>query len=159
VYDSTEDTKKHAQRVMSILNEVVESLGTRALVHDRSKLEDPEKAIFDEFTPKLRDTTYGGEEYKGFLVEMKVALDHHYRENRHHPEHFGDNGITEMSLIDLLEMLADWKAAGERHADGSMAKSLVAQEKRFHISPELMKILWNTVRELGWLHDDAQSRG
>ena len=31
--------------------------------------------------------TYGSDEYKACLTEMKPALDHHYAANRHHPEH------------------------------------------------------------------------
>lgn len=60
-------------------------------------------------------------------------------------------GIRAMSLLDLIEMLADWKAAGERHADGSLEKSLEHNAKRFEISPELQTILRKTATELRWL--------
>jgi len=45
---------------------------------------------------------------------MKPAIEHHYKNNRHHPEHF-NNGIDEMNLVDLIELLCDWKAASERN--------------------------------------------
>jgi hypothetical protein len=48
-------------------------------------------------------------------------------------------------------MLADWKAATERHDDGSLARSLTIQEARFGISPQLMDILTNTAVMFGWL--------
>jgi hypothetical protein len=60
------------------------------------------------------------------------------------------HGILGMSLFDLLEMLADWKAATERHADGNMATSLEKNIQRFHIGPELAQILKNTLKETGW---------
>lgn len=149
-YDSTEDTKAHIARVQVHIAHMQANLDERAAVHDRSKLQEPEKSMFDEFTPKLRTSTYGSEEYKSFLTEMGVALKHHYAHNSHHPEHY-PNGFDGMSLLDVLEMLADWKAAGERHADGSLAKSLEINKTRFGLSEQLHAILTNTARELGWL--------
>lgn len=60
------------------------------------------------------------------------------------------SGISGMTLFDILEMLADWKAATERHADGNLASSLDINVKRFCISPEMEKILRSTIAELGW---------
>jgi hypothetical protein len=55
-----------------------------------------------------------------------------------------------MSLLDLIEMLADWKAAGERYKDGSITQSLAHNRERFEMSDQLFAIFENTVRELGW---------
>lgn len=35
-----------------------------------------------------------------------------------------DSPVNGMDLLDVLEMLVDWKAAGERHKDGCIYKSL-----------------------------------
>lgn len=151
-YDSTNDTKAHIARVADMVTLCSDLLELRAMTHDESKLKSPEKEIFDEMTPKLKDSTYGSEEYKGFLASMKPALDHHYAHNSHHPEHY-PNGIDGMTLLDLLEMLCDWKAAGERHADGSIERSLRVNKDRFKIGDQLQGILENTARELsnyGW---------
>ncbi len=86
-YDSTADTVKHIQQVQYLLQLVIEELLTRSRKHDKTKLESPEKEVFDEYTPKLKNSTYMSEEYKQFLKDMKPALDHHYAENGHHPEH------------------------------------------------------------------------
>lgn len=136
--------------------------------------------MFDAVTPKLKGLTYGSDEYKASLAEMGVALEHHYEHNSHHPEHFkkavciicfhemrGDipnrcpectNGtfttepdVSQMTLLDVIEMLCDWKAATERHADGSISKSLGINTKRFGITPQLASILENTAKEMGWL--------
>lgn len=148
--DSTVATLKHSRRVDELLLELMWEIGLRVTKHDESKLHHPEKAIFDEYSPKLRDTTYGSDEYKAFLVEMGKALKHHYEHNRHHPEHF-ENGVAGMTLVDLVEMLADWKAATERHADGDLGKSLEIQTERFGLTNQLSSILRNTAAELGWL--------
>lgn len=155
-YDSTADTLKHALRVGVLMGQPIAELTERSVRHDHSKTEDPELGIFNEYTPKLRESTYGSDEYQGYLAEMKTGLDHHYAVNRHHPEHF-PNGIAGMTLVDLIEMLADWRAATERHADGSLVKSLAIQKDRFGISDQLAEILWNTARHFRWL--DGQPCG
>jgi hypothetical protein len=149
-FDSTADTLKHSRRVGELMGQPIKELIDRSTRHDLSKTEAPEKEIFDEFTPKLKNSTYGSEEYKGFLESMGEALQHHYAHNSHHPEHY-DNGINGMTLIDLIEMLADWKAATERHADGDLSLSLQIQKDRFGISDQLAQILDNTAHEMGWV--------
>ena len=147
MYDSTKDTLEHIEHVRDMIDEVMLILRHRSAVHDESKLEEPEKKIFDRMTPRLAGSTYGSEEYKAMLAEMKPALDHHYERNRHHPEHY-ENGIDGMTLIDVLEMLLDWKAATLRHGDGSIYNSLKINRERFGISDQLNNILLNTVCEL-----------
>jgi len=149
-YDSTFDTKQHIERVSDLLNLAAFILDDRRALHDRSKLEEPEKSAFDIATPRLKGSTYGSDEYKAFLADLKPALDHHYANNSHHPEHY-PNGISGMSLFDIIEMLCDWKAAGERHADGSMERSLRVNKERFGISDQLQQILVNTAKEMGLL--------
>ena len=85
MYDNREDTKQHIQQVRVFIERIAEAIIDRGYCHDQSKLHSPEKEIFDEYTPKLAETTYGSEEYKTHLEEMKVALNHHYSKNRHHP--------------------------------------------------------------------------
>ena len=150
VYDSAEDTKAHIARVQELLSACVLNLQKRGVKHDESKLLPPEKPIFDEYTPKLKVLTYGSPEYRESLDAMRPALIHHYAKNSHHPEHFTD-GVDGMSIFDVLEMLCDWKAAGERHPDGSMERSLRVNRGRFEISEQLQSMLENTSKELGWL--------
>jgi hypothetical protein len=128
---------------------VQNKLEDRGFLHDQSKLGPQEKPLFDSVTGKLKGLTYGSEEYKTSLKDLGPALAHHYAHNSHHPEHY-PNGVDGMSLLDVIEMLCDWKAAGERHADGSMARSLAINRTRFQISDQLYAILENTVREMGW---------
>lgn len=78
---------------------------------------------------------------------MKPALDHHYANNRHHPEHH-QGGIDGMNLLDVLEMWIDWYCSSMRHADGSMEKSITVNEKRFSMNPQLVAIFRNTLRDL-----------
>lgn len=143
-YDSYQDTIDHIVKVQEY-GKILSRACTEAYVHhDMSKLADPEKAIFDEFTPKLKGVEYGSDEYKGFLESMGVALKHHYAENRHHPEHH-ENGIKGMTLVDLCEMICDWMAATKRMKDGNIYTSIEQNQKRFGYSDELKQIFINTV--------------
>ncbi|MEK5178238.1 DUF5662 family protein [Paenibacillus odorifer] len=170
------DTQEHISQVREFMMIVANDLIKRALVHDKSKLESPEIEIFTEYTPKLKDSTYGSDEYKGFLQGMGEALKHHYAANSHHPEHFKkyvcngcfkeykampnhcdvcmysqfqeESDITQMNLLDIIEMFCDWRAATMRHTDGDIMKSIDLNQKRFRYSDDLAAIFRNTVEVL-----------
>lgn len=148
-YDSTQDTLDHIKRVKALLLQIGYCLSMRAACHDQSKLSSPEKEVFDVVTPKLKELTYGSDEYKAMLGNMETALRHHYQKNSHHPEYYKD-GIDGMDLVDVVEMLCDWKAATERHENGDIRNSLVINASRFGISEQLADILLNTVERLRW---------
>jgi hypothetical protein len=165
--------------VRQYINRFIFELMQRAQHHDDSKLEEPELSIFDQYTPKLADLEYGSKEYKKSLEKMQAALEHHYQENRHHPEHHiqyvcngcfktfpnmpttrcdmcgysqsqeEQIGIDGMDLVDILEMLCDWKAATLRHKSGDIMESLKINKERFKISDQLYKILVNTIEGRG----------
>ena len=143
-YNSYVDTMKHRIDVHSYMLKLTKIIDKRSREHDATKLDPIEKEIFDKVTPKLKTLTYGSDEYNEQLKEMDKALKHHYKNNSHHPEHYED-GISGMDLIDLVEMICDWKAASERHDDGDIMKSIEINQKRFGYSDELKSILRNTV--------------
>jgi len=148
--DSTEETLKHKDRVKELLTQASEEILERGKNHDNSKLESPEKELFDEYTHKLGGVIYGTDQYNCFLKDLKPALDHHYENNSHHPEHY-TNGVDDMDLFDIMELFFDWKASGERHRGGNIHKSIEINKERFGISDQLEKILKNTARNKGWL--------
>lgn len=131
------------ETVRNYLNVCIRELLTRGEQHDQSKLEAPEVEAYDAITDGLRGLTYGSDAYRAVLKANKPAIDHHYQTYRHHPEHF-PAGYLAMTLIDLLEMLCDWRAASLRHNDGSLYDSLEINQTRFGYSDELKQILRNT---------------
>lgn len=146
-YDSYNDTMEHKKKVSDKIYKIIKELQYRAEYHDDSKLQSPEKEIFDEFTGKLQNSTYGSDEYKENLKNMKSAIEHHYAVNQHHPEH-NINGIDGMSLIDIIEMFCDWVAATERHIDDDIKKSLSINKDRFNMSDQLYNIFSNTINKI-----------
>jgi hypothetical protein len=150
-YDSTIDTTLHINRVRYLLGKCAIILLERGVRHNASKLEKPEKAVFDAVGNRLAVITYEAEEYRHSLADLKTALDHHYAHNSHHPEHY-PNGVDGMSLFDLTEMSMEWKAASERHPGGmNIVRSVEVSSARFSVSEQLKKILLNTAREFGWI--------
>src|ERR1051325_10482674 len=127
-------TFRHIETVRNYLGAVIRELITRQEKHDQSKLESPEVEAFDVITDRLRGITYGSDKYFEVMRTQKPAIDHHYKVNRHHPEFFGDKGCRGMTLIDLIEMLCDWKAAGLRHNDGDLFRSIKINQERFGYS-------------------------
>ena len=146
-YDSRPETVEHIRTVRRFVWAVAADLMRRGRVHDASKLVEPEKACFDEFSPKLRDSTYGSDEYKEFLAAMGEGLTHHYEVNDHHPEHFqpreehlvevhietayhpkGDEYIVATAMCSACE----WTARGDE-ADTRDAAAVHASD-HFHLS-------------------------
>jgi hypothetical protein len=152
-YDSAPIVQAHIVRVQELLQTIINNLTVRAAQHDMSKFAEPEKSALDQAGPPGEQIySTGGEitaEYQESLAALDVMRTHHYAVNAHHPEHW-PNGIDDMSLLDIIEMLADWRAAGEIYKDGNIMASLQTNQGRFGISDQLASVLENTVKELGW---------
>jgi hypothetical protein len=151
------ETRKHQQLVSRYINIFAQELLKRANCHDKSKLENPERKQFVEYTEKLKDMEYGSEEYKKCMEEMKETLKHHYSLNKHHPEYWEINGwafetlydpIRAMDLADIAEMICDWLAACKRHKNGSIYDSIEKNKERFGINDQLCYILNQTANML-----------
>lgn len=138
------ETRKHQQEVAKYMLLFADMLMKRAIVHDRSKLREPERSVFIKVTPKLKSLTYGSDEYKDQLKKMGVALEHHYRFNPHHPEFFELND-TAFHLANVVEMVCDWLAAIKRHEDGSIENTMKVNTERFKLDPQFARIIHNTL--------------
>ncbi len=145
-YDCTNDVRQHQRDVRRYMNLVIMELDRRALVHDDSKLTEPEKSCYDKWKPVLEATPFGTPEYDAAVRQMGEGLRAHFQNNRHHPEHFND-GVEKMNLIDLIEMLCDWMAVSERKGT-VMAWNYLFQ--KFAIKGDLASVLMNT-------HEDMQA--
>jgi hypothetical protein len=143
-YDSTEDVRKHRKMVRIIADTLATALTGQVESHDLSKLQEPEKSMFDQWVPELKVRAYGSPEYMNALEQMGEGLKHHYKHNRHHPDFF-ENGVAGMDLIDLSEMICDWYASAK--AKGSNVDMAYSQ-RRFNLDPQLASIIGNTI---AWL--------
>lgn len=140
-------TQAHIEKVRKYIRFFTDRLTTRGENHDASKLGEEELPYFAEHTEKLGEIEYNSPEYKAELEALRPALEHHYNNNRHHPEYHKE-GISGMNLLDVTEMLCDWKASSERQKNGNLLKSIEINTERFNIDKQLMQILINTAQLL-----------
>jgi hypothetical protein len=126
-------------------------LRQRGMEHDASKFKEPEFSAYAAGLPALQRCEYDSPEYNRLAAEMAPTIDHHYAANRHHPEHWNapHHGLAGMSLIDICEMLADWKAASGKSGEEFLG-ILEQQKVRFGIVDPLYSILVNTAKDLEW---------
>lgn len=151
-YDSTADTKEHIGKVKYYLDMAAVELRIRGIHHDASKLVSPEKEYFDKEGATVGGFKYGSKEYSDSVKRLKPALDHHYAHNSHHPQFYGEKGVSGMNLFDLIEMFFDWKASGERTKDGNIYRSIEVNRsrKRINMSEQVAEIFINTANYLGY---------
>jgi hypothetical protein len=134
-----ERTKKHIALVQKYCKEIEEyddrfkGLVEQAINHDKSKFKDPEIDPYVYITWKYKCKSDGVEfdAPKDIDEKMNEATNHHVRNNSHHPEcHTTQKGnlinednrdkppdvvvdATNMPILDLAEMCADWMAVSE----------------------------------------------
>lgn len=141
----TNDLHKHKLILRGVLYNLATQLKERADNHDNSKYDKEEKEVFESIDNIKREDFDSYEEYYNCTKPLiQKALDHHYAKNRHHPEHF-EHGVEDMNLLDILEMVVDWDSSAscrgtELDTDYSF--------KRFKITPQLQKIILNTLKIL-----------
>lgn len=151
-------TLKHKLWVLYYLLIFCARLMWRGIVHDLSKFTPIEARGFIQVIHKLKTSSYGTEDYKANLNHIRPSVIHHQESNRHHPEHYLylkndplftscgiESEIDFMDLVDIVEMLSDWRAANKRHKDGNIIKSININEGRFNMTRQLSRILINTV--------------
>ena len=138
-----QDTLEHIALVADLIWKITDELLDRADAHDETKLESPEKEMFEIWRPQLNEMDVNSPEYEDALKQMGPALRHHYAKNSHHPEH-NSNGIAGMTLVDVCEMVCDWIAAARR--SGKSVSPEWARD-RFGIEPQLLSIIENTLKE------------
>lgn len=124
----------------------------RAIVHDWSKFTLTE---MKHVIPHLPGPGVGFQDlaYQEYLAKAQVAIDHHLKHNSHHPHHFPETyistdppqrlgGYRDMSMLDLIEMVVDWRASARRKiGGGNLQQSFVYCQQLYQIDEQTMKFL------------------
>ncbi len=142
---------EHKALVGRYVQRVISQLVERAVIHDFSKFGPEELGPYTAMLPRFAKADYGSAEYKACCQAIKPALDHHLANNSHHPE-FYPNGVNDMDLLDVVEMVCDWIAASQRAGGDTLRLDL--QRTRFGIDGQLYAIICRTARAL--TRDDSQ---
>lgn len=144
------DTHDHINRVRRHMNEVVSNLTKRAAFHDQSKFNENERDIYAVVTPEFSKYEYGTPEHKAVGDKLGPAWRHHLKNNDHHPRHH-QNGMWDMDLMMVIEMLCDWKAASERNPNQNFEDSLSLNIRKYGIDGLLASAIVNTAKSLGFI--------
>lgn len=144
-----EDTYAHMRLVGQSMSDIALEIIIRKSNHDLSKLQPEEQNIYERVTPEFKGVAYGTPEYEQVKAKLGPALEHHYQVNDHHPEHFS-NGVSDMNLMQITEMAADWYAAMRRDPNAHLEESLEKLRIKYQIEPQLFAIIANTIY---WLRD------
>lgn len=140
---TTEDISKHIARVQLKLESLILELNKRCMNHDASKLKEPEISLWERMDAEER-YPYGSKEYFDKIERNKEVFNLHYQNNSHHPEHYF-NGVLDMDLLDLIEMLCDWISYKENITYNEASSIVEEQGNRFGISTDLLEIFKNTL--------------
>lgn len=95
--------------------------------------------------PQYNQATYGSAEWLSLRDKIKPAIEHHEAKNSHHLGHY-KNGIKDMCLLDVLELIADWSAASLRDSSSNLEENLREAAKRNNWSDDLTQVILNTVK-------------
>ena len=121
------DTINHIRLVQKFMAEIISRLEKRLLLHDDSKLNEPELSGYDGLSDAPKGLEYGSTEYRAAF----------------------QNGINDMDLIQIIEMLADWKAASTRNSD-TLKTTLDKTLERFGVNDQLALIIRTIADTLWW---------
>lgn len=147
------DVLLHKFWILFYMSKLCYAIMKRAILHDMSSFSKIELSNFARVKlsrAQLKGVTYGSPEYDAQKEMLGEALKHHYQHNSHHPEYYM-SGFKEMTYLDKLEMLCDWRAATRRHADGDLRISIIINRDRYGYTDVDVDLLLLTAREIGLL--------
>jgi len=150
VIDTLAEILQHRAYVKANLDQIRAELEQLGDLHDLSKLDEEEFDAFCSTREDFKRANYGDALYKKCTERIKSAVERHYKLNRHHTG-YHENGFADMDLIDILEMLADWKAASRRSPLLSFEDSLPKAFEMHNIPENMQKHILATLKRLGWI--------
>ena len=145
---------QHCQAVGETINHICNHLHNRAINHDKSKYKDDEFEGFCYFNTLDPNLEYGSKKHKEAIERIKPYTENtlklHYSRNSHHPE-FHDN-LEDMTLLDLIEMVCDWKSASIVYHN---QENVEESKKAFEHSIKICKEKYNFTETQLWIIDQV----
>ncbi len=129
---------RHIMTVQGLLRRVARQLLDRADGHDLSKLAPDELGGMIEIDAIAGRYGLNSPEYMAALSGEAIQL--HQSRHSHHPE-YHPNGIEDMDIFDLIEMVCDWKAANQLRGHPEWGKSVDMMAERLSLSPEYVLLI------------------
>lgn len=138
---------EHQQKVAAVIRQVIQELIARALTHDASKfttqeLKDNLVTLPDKWGLLAEGHGYHSPEQEQHRARFTAEIARHRKAHRHHPEYHAD-GVNDMDLIDLIEMICDWYVSAP-----DIDQSIRKNSEDYEIDPHISRILENTASKL-----------
>lgn len=134
------EMQHHRVLVQANLLRIADALRARAALHDISKYSLDEFQAVVQIKKVAREFPYGSAEYNQAISDNSVGLSKHFERNSHHPE-FHSDGVQGMQLIDLIEMVCDWKAANTLRDDVQWSNVTAMHIERFKLSKDYVWLI------------------
>jgi hypothetical protein len=135
---------RHIMTVQALLRNVARQLLERADFHDLSKFAPDELGGMIEIDRIADEYGLNSPQYMEALQGKAIQL--HRSRHTHHPE-YHKNGLIEMSTLDIIEMICDWKAANMLRGHPEWNKSVNMMADRLNLSSE-QQFLIKTIAQL-----------
>lgn len=138
--------KQHICNVRKYLSYFSRIVYNRGVEHDQSKLMEPELSLWKKMDeePRYPYSIDPNSEYQKKLERHKTVFELHWRNNRHHPEHF-HGWYTEMDLVDLIEFMCDNISYKQNLTFEECERLIKDQCARYNFPDILQNILLNTL--------------
>ena len=128
---------QHTAHLRATLGRIVALIQHRAETHDLSKLNTDEFEGFARINRVAREQKFGSPEYAASMEQERPTIDLHFIRNRHHAErptlmgkaaeterglpddatYFYAVAAAQMTWLDIVEMVCDWRAAQLGYGD------------------------------------------
>jgi hypothetical protein len=150
------DTYKHQKIVAQLMVNAAKKVLDRAMLHDESKLHEPEMSAYigPVFALNTEAVEYGSERYIKLCREMGAGWEHHKSANDHHIEFFLPHAVEtlndpvlQLDIFCLLEMCCDWTAAAQRRGN-EPGLALKTMAEKYHVDEQLQQLIRNTLARL-----------
>ena len=143
-----QDTRQHIVNVQTQMHAVINELILRSNYHDSSKYDKEEAHTYAKVVPLFKGKEYGTPEHKAVGDMLGEAWKHHEQHNDHHTG-YHINGINDMNLMSIIEMLCDWKAASLRNPNQIFRDSCSLNCDKYGACEQLKGVIMNTAQSLG----------
>lgn len=129
--------------VQHVIHQMSSILNERAVTHDQS--------AFNQMEMQNAFIAINAEGKNPIDTQqlLTTVQDIHFASNPHHPE-YHENGVRDMSIFDILELMADWKITSRAKVNTTFDQYLNEQFAVYDVPEYVQSIIRQTAKQLNW---------
>ena len=136
--------------IENALTDTIMKLEIATEEHDTDKLKEPLKSSYDKYTEELNNLSFSSDKLSKLIDQYKEFSKSHYDNADHHPNKH--NGVQNMPIPNLIEMLCDWCARLEQTSESNLRERIYAyidkQAEELKFDNALASILKNSADDI-----------